>query len=342
MSAERTIAANYVDHMLKIAADTGLDIDALLNEFEIDRRCVERREPIGADAYGKLYRRISVHLSQEWFGMLSGGPVPRGAIRYLCLLAVHCSTLEQAVRRCHEFFELCRGFKAKQQVKRGETHALFSIVKVSTVSDADFDTLMTTTSQDVIKTTLRVYHGFAEWLIGREIPITGLYYSFPAPQKENGTAACPIYYDADYCGYQIDASFLDAPVIQTEESINAFSDQAAYFVFAKDHLGGGSVAEQVKTILFRTQGRAAPTAQTMAEKLNLSVTSLNRKLSGEGTSYQALKDEARLELTLYHLRKPKMSTAEVAALLGFESPSGLYRSFKKWTGMTLNEYRASL
>ncbi len=102
------------------------------------------------------------------------------------------------------------------------------------------------------------------------------------------------------------------------------------------------MSEKVRTILLKAQGRTAPTAQVMAAKLNLSVTSFNRKLNGEDTSYQTLKDETRLELTLYHLRQPHMTTAQIATILGFESPSVLYRSFKKWTGMTLNEYRASL
>ncbi len=96
MPAERTIAANYVDYMLKIATERGLDADALLLEYGIDPLCVERREPIGADAYGKLYRRIASHLSQEWVGMLSGDAVPRGAIRYCCLLAAPCGSIDVA------------------------------------------------------------------------------------------------------------------------------------------------------------------------------------------------------------------------------------------------------
>ena len=117
---------------------------------------VERGEPIAVELYGNLYQSVSHQLSQEWFGMLSGEAVPRGAIRYLCLLAVPCRTLEQAVLRCRDFFELCRGFKIKQTLQRGDSESLFSIVKLSGVDEAEFNELIQSTSPDVIKATMAV------------------------------------------------------------------------------------------------------------------------------------------------------------------------------------------
>jgi AraC-like DNA-binding protein len=39
------------------------------------------------------------------------------------------------------------------------------------------------------------------------------------------------------------------------------------------------------------------------------------------------------------LRNPANSTDEVAYLLGYAEPSTLFRSFRRWTGMTPQEYR---
>ncbi|MFL5479819.1 MAG: helix-turn-helix domain-containing protein [Gemmatimonadaceae bacterium] len=38
-------------------------------------------------------------------------------------------------------------------------------------------------------------------------------------------------------------------------------------------------------------------------------------------------------------RDPSTSTDEVAYLLGYAEPSTLFRSFRRWTGMTPQEYR---
>ena len=343
MPTTRFINASYVRSMLKIARERGVDCDSLLRELGIDMTAIEENQSVSLQVYGKLYQGIADRLSQEWFGMLSGDAVPRGAIRYLCLLAVHCRTLEDAVQRCHEFFELCRGFKIKQSLQRGPQEATFSITNISSVSRAEFDELIENTPPDVIKATLSVLHGFAEWLIGREIPFKAVYYSFPPPPGYSGNPRpYPVHYNADFCGYVIDSGILDSPVIQTEENIDTFSNQAPYFVFLKDHLDQDSLSDRVKAILLKAQGEKTPTAEQLADKLNLSPSSFHRKLKQENTSYQKIKDDLRLEATLYHLSQPNAKTAEIAAQLGFDSPSALYRSFKKWTGMTIKEYRDSL
>ena len=105
MPGHRTVSAPYVNYMLKIAAERGIDCAVLLGQLGIDPASVQRNEPMAAERYCELYQSVGQQLSQEWFGMLSGDTVPRGAIRYLCLLAVHCSTLatNQLKSSCFKF-----------------------------------------------------------------------------------------------------------------------------------------------------------------------------------------------------------------------------------------------
>jgi AraC-like DNA-binding protein len=79
----------------------------------------------------------------------------------------------------------------------------------------------------------------------------------------------------------------------------------------------------------------------MAKRLGLTPRSLQRRLQDEGTSFQALRDETRCTLADRYLGEG-LSVAEISFLLGFSEPSAFFRAFKRWTGLTPIERRATL
>ncbi len=81
--------------------------------------------------------------------------------------------------------------------------------------------------------------------------------------------------------------------------------------------------------------------ERLAARLKTSVRTLNRALAAEGLSYRKLVDQLRQELACRHLADDRVSIAEVAFLLGFSELSAFYRAFKRWTGYTPADFRAS-
>ena len=100
--------------------------------------------------------------------------------------------------------------------------------------------------------------------------------------------------------------------------------------------------QQVETILAKNMGGEFPNAPEVASHLNISVTTLHRRLSQEGASFQKIKDEARMQAAIHYLADSSISTSDIAELVGFENPSTFFRSFKKWTGLPPGEYRKQL
>ena len=100
-----------------------------------------------------------------------------------------------------------------------------------------------------------------------------------------------------------------------------------------------AVAAQVKARLVDTLPAGTVTEHDMANSLNLSVRSLQRKLSDEQTSYKRLLDDTRRELAMNHLGNSRLTINEITYLLGFSDPSNFTRAFRRWQGESPSTYR---
>ncbi|WP_295893820.1 helix-turn-helix domain-containing protein [uncultured Vibrio sp.] len=72
----------------------------------------------------------------------------------------------------------------------------------------------------------------------------------------------------------------------------------------------------------------------VADSLNLSVRTLTRRLSDEGTTFRKLVDNVRLELAMMMLKNQGLSISETSYRLGFADASSFARTFKRWTGLS--------
>jgi AraC-like DNA-binding protein len=78
----------------------------------------------------------------------------------------------------------------------------------------------------------------------------------------------------------------------------------------------------------------------IARRLKMSERTLRRRLDAERTGHRELLDAVRRELALRHLGEEGLSVEDAAFRVGFDSPSGLHRAFKRWTGFSPIEYRS--
>ena len=102
-----------------------------------------------------------------------------------------------------------------------------------------------------------------------------------------------------------------------------------------------STAMRVRAQLIDLLSAGNVSQHDVAGSLYMSLRTLQRKLSEEGTSYKDLLDETRRELANQYLRQACLSVSEVTYLLGFSEPSNFARAFKRWTGRTPSEFRTA-
>jgi AraC-like DNA-binding protein len=98
---------------------------------------------------------------------------------------------------------------------------------------------------------------------------------------------------------------------------------------------------QVKQLL-RSYGAspAMPSVHDLADMMHVSSRSLQRHLAAQGSSCQALADEARYEAARDLLQDSALSITDISRQLGYKDPSHFSRSFRRISGLAPGEYRA--
>ena len=80
-------------------------------------------------------------------------------------------------------------------------------------------------------------------------------------------------------------------------------------------------------------------AESVAESLGMSTTTLRRRLRADHTCYQFLLDRARQYRCEQKLRKVWLPGKCLADELGYLEVNSFYRAFRRWTGLSYSEYK---
>ena len=95
----------------------------------------------------------------------------------------------------------------------------------------------------------------------------------------------------------------------------------------------GSLREQVLSVIAIYLGHKPITVAAVAAELNLSVRTLQRRLSEEGTSIRELTREYRFGIAQLHLKSGASGYSRLADSLGYADSTVFWRAFKNWTGL---------
>ncbi len=150
----------------------------------------------------------------------------------------------------------------------------------------------------------------------------------------------PVRFGAEYTELVLPASVLATALSTADPNLLAILLPAAEEKRSRKP-ADPPVTDQVRRALRTALSNDDAQIDTVAKRLGMTGRSLQRRLKDEDTSFQNLRDEVRRDLADRYLGLG-MSFAEISFLLGFSEPSAFFRAFKRWTGLTPMERRASL
>lgn len=279
--------------------------------------------------YVALYRTVAATLDDEMLGLWSR-PVRTGTLKYLMLSLLDAPTVLVALHRFVRFWNLLLDdYRLQISTKN-------NLVRLA-LAERTPGTQVTPLGHELM---MKLIHGIASWLLGREITLHRLEFSFARPRHADDYAFLypgEVSFDAGMTGIYF--SYQDCAELFKREKheLWAFLKRAPEdWTFSAFH----RASLVAKTREYLEPHIAQPvTIQDLAKVLHTSVRTLNRRFAEEGTHFQAVKDGLRRDIAVHRLTNSNTAIATLAFDLGFFDATGFCRAFKHWTGSSPTDYR---
>ncbi|MDQ0084771.1 AraC-like DNA-binding protein [Variovorax boronicumulans] len=329
-----TIPIAFVHGMLSgIRARGGealLDIDVALEDAGIAPALLdENGARITAEQYVALFALLMDRMDDEALGFLTRR-LRRGSFALMTRSTLGARTFEVALRRVAHTFSLLQDDLSLVLLHEGPLAGFGVRLNIQPATHQNF----------LHELMLRVYWRLFAWLHGGRLVARRFDFGFELPPYADGYAKVfpgPLQFGQPLSAVWFDASALDTPVHRDAQEMQVFLAAAPANVILP-RLAEQAVSARVRAVLQQHRPAWADLATT-ASVLHMSVSTLQRHLATEGTSFQALKDQLRRDLAIVRLNTSTVPLAVLAEELGFADSAAFQRAFKAWTGGAPGSYR---
>ncbi len=162
----------------------------------------------------------------------------------------------------------------------------------------------------------------------------------PVANREliRGIFSCRVVFNASSTRVTWPTSLTDMPLPFGSEYLHQYyADQCK--------IPGSPMTEdglEAKVIsLITLQPSMLRTVEAIAARLNMSVRTLQRRLSSEGLTFRSLLMRAHIEVAQTYLRSSSLSISQIASILGYADRTSFDLAFSRWTDVSPRKFRDS-
>jgi AraC-like DNA-binding protein len=188
----------------------------------------------------------------------------------------------------------------------------------------------------------------AAWVIacealGTRLPLSAVEFRHCPPNYAalyNELFDCPVTFGAQYNRWCFDAEWLHHPLPAAEpDTSRIFSAQCRQI--AQSLQQGNSFVEHIRYFLLDAS-QSPPSLETVSHATNMAPRTIQRRLAAEGTNFQEVLNEVRVNLASEFLLTTSMSLDGIAEKIGYSDAAAFSNAFKRKTGSSPGKFRSHL
>ncbi|WP_220812505.1 AraC family transcriptional regulator [Pseudomonas paralcaligenes] len=343
MDAPATLASSvsvaYLQGLLDHLARQGFASEPLLAKVHLSPAILAQRgQRIAVSAYLELLAEGVRLTGDQHLGLHLGEAMRPGYYGVLGYLIMSCATLADALHRQARYATLVGNLGRVDLADEPSREGLEPQVAHS------WQPLVREQQRQHSEETLAGWLTFGRWITGLQIPPTEVRFQHPAPAdttEHRRIFGCPVLFGQADNALVFPRRLLSVPLAQADAQLRRLLDAHADRLLGQLDQGH-SVLDRARRELARQLPEQGADLERLAQSLDLSARTLQRRLREAGLSFSGLLDETRHQLVLHYLRDPALELAEIAFLVGFSESGSLARAFRRWTGQSPGAYRQSL
>lgn len=326
MSSEKRVSIHWIKAILASAKALGIDTNTILSKAQITLD-LEKNHPsyLSLNQTQKIWSQAESLSGHQHFGLVMGQAFRPSYFHVVAYLAMTSPNLKEAYLNFVKFLPLITEAASLSLHYEGSE---VCIVFTPQQDQVPF-------SRHQYESALTLLLTFTRWLLGNENiapnnvmfehtagPDTDLYKKvFSLVPKFNQKRTC-IYFPT---------SLLETELIDSDENLHKL-----HLAHAENQLINHQRRSWKEQVLFSLgQLKTDNINKTLiAELLNISPRTLQRRLQEEGTNFQNLLDQHKHQQASYLIKETKLPFKVIATQLGFAEPSTFYRAVKRWFNNT--------
>lgn len=318
-ASQNTASLAYLRGLLDYVQGRGLKLEQLLEGRQINLEDRDARLPERECA--ALFDRAAALLNDDALGLHAGEQIRPGHYGALGYVAMNCATLGEALSGLRRYHALVLDVGPMDETMENGQLVL------------SWNPDVAQPFRQMAEYNLAGLVTFARWISGRRSNPLRIDVTYAAPKnlaEHERIFRCPIRFSQDRYRLLMPMEWLTQPLIQPDAAMRTMMEQLAERQMQS--LTRVDAITDARTAIARRLGEGDVELTSIAQQLNLSSRTLQRKLQDAGFSFSQLVDDVRKKLAERYLADAKLDLVDIAFLLGYSEQSAFTRAYKRWTG----------
>lgn len=327
----RRVTGSYLQPLLEAAGARGVSAASLARAAGLAGGALDvPPESLAAADYVRLLAAGAELAGDPHFGLHVGERVKLGTYSVYGLILLSCRDFAQVFQQTLRYEQLAH------DLGRSALHLDGAEAQYEWISNYP------AASRHLAESVFAGIRVFSAWLAGAALPASQMAFSHPmqadGAEYERIFGVMPTFGAATNAA-TFDAELLAWPVPNADVGLYPVLQQHAEHLLDLRTRDAGGIAAQVHAAIIKNLAHDRVCLPFIAADLKLTPRTLQRKLSGAGTSFQQVLDRARHALATDYLRRPGLSLVDIAFLLGYQEQSAFTHAFKEWSGVNPGAWR---